>query len=106
VKGAVIGGLTEELVGNPQELMEVLHRGESNRSYGSTEMNAESSRSHTIYRLVIHSKEVDEGGSDDIDAGGMLYAPSSNGGTSSGRLSFMNLVDLAGRNILKIVLID
>lgn len=97
VKGAVIGGLTEELVGNPDELMEVLARGESSRSYGSTEMNAESSRSHTIYRLAITSKEVDEpseGG--DIDAGGAMYVPAAGGGTAAGRLSFMNLVDLAG----------
>lgn len=96
MKGAVIGGLTEELVGNPEELMEVLARGESSRSYGSTEMNAESSRSHTIYRLAFTSKEVDdptEGG--DIDAGGAMYVPSSSGG-AAGRLSFMNLVDLAG----------
>lgn len=77
--------------------MEVLARGESSRSYGSTEMNAESSRSHTIYRLAITSKEVDDGNEGgDIAAGGAMYVPSGNGGTAAGRLSFMNLVDLAG----------
>ena len=96
VKGAVIGHLTEELVGNPDELMEVLARGESSRSYGSTEMNAESSRSHTIYRLAITSKEIDDpNDGTDIDAGGAMYVPSA-AGAAAGRLSFMNLVDLAG----------
>jgi centromeric protein E len=96
VKGAVIAGLVEELVTNPDELLEVLQRGERSRSYGSTLMNAESSRSHTIYRLVIHSKEVDDNSSTDIDSGGALYVPST-GGATPGRLSFMNLVDLAGK---------
>ncbi len=99
MKGAVIGGLTEELVADPDELLEVLQRGERNRSYGSTEMNAESSRSHTIYRLVIHSKEVDDGTDTGIDAGGALYVPSGNSSAPPGRLSFMNLVDLAGESL-------
>ena len=45
-----------------QEMMEVLLRGETNRSYASTEMNAESSRSHVIYRLMIEVKDEREEG--------------------------------------------
>lgn len=93
VRGAVIGGLTEELVRSPQELLEVLRRGEFNRSYGSTIMNAESSRSHTIYRLAIEAKDIDTSGGDTVDANGFQMQ---GGAATVARVSFMNLVDLAG----------
>jgi len=84
VKGAIIERMTEEEVQTPKELHEVLRRGEHNRSYASTAMNAESSRSHTIYRLVIevNTKDTDELTGETIIA--------------SQRLSYLNLVDLAG----------
>ena len=50
VKGAIIKDLTEEIVATREELLNVITRGEGNRHYGSTNMNANSSRSHTIYR--------------------------------------------------------
>ena len=84
VKGAVIERLIEELVHTPQELLEVLQRGEANRSYGETKMNAESSRSHTIYRLVIEVNSIDT----DENTGKRIIA--------SQRTSYLNLVDLAG----------
>lgn len=90
MRGAVIGGLTEELVSNPSELLEVLHRGESHRAYGSTDMNAESSRSHTIYRLVMHSRDADDEDTEEYESLGQ------NSSAPAGRLSFLNLVDLAG----------
>ena len=37
-----------------------LERGEANRAYGSTNMNENSSRSHTIYRLVIESRRTQQ----------------------------------------------
>ena len=54
-------------------------------------MNAESSRSHTIYRLQIESEDLD-----DDDDGSVIQPidPSTPGGVT--RLSFLNLVDLAG----------
>lgn len=81
VRGAVIGGLVEEVCVTPNDFMEVLHRGEASRSYASTSMNAESSRSHTIYRVSIDVRHVDQDGSNDV---------------SAVRTSYMNLVDLAG----------
>lgn len=96
MRGAVIGGLTEEVVSNPPELLEVLHRGESHRAYGSTDMNAESSRSHTIYRLVMHSRDADDDPEEFDNLGQNSSAP-------AGRLSFLNLVDLAGRLSVRLV---
>lgn len=81
VRGAVIGGLVEEICVTPNDFMEVLHRGEASRAYASTSMNAESSRSHTIYRVSIDVRHIDNDGSNDI---------------SAVRTSYMNLVDLAG----------
>jgi len=91
IKGAVIGNLTEVVVEDPLQMLEVLRKGESSRSYGSTTMNAESSRSHTIYRISIESVEIDQ----DPDP---TEAKWGNKSAIVGvtRLSFMNLVDLAG----------
>lgn len=81
IKGATIGNLVEELAESPKQLMELLQRGEHNRSYGSTAMNSDSSRSHTIYRLGIEVKTL-------VD--------DENASAGSIRSSFLNLVDLAG----------
>jgi hypothetical protein len=42
--------------------MDVLLKGEANRSYASTSMNDNSSRSHVIYRVTI---EIKDGGDDE-----------------------------------------
>lgn len=55
-------------------------------------MNAESSRSHTIYRLCFESEDIDE---DDESTPGHL-GHSSDGPQGVTRMSFLNLVDLAG----------
>ncbi len=82
-KGAVIGGLVEEVAKTAEDFMAILQRGEASRSYASTNMNAESSRSHTIYRVSIDVR--DESSSDD---------------TPPMRTSYLNLVDLAGKSII------
>ncbi len=79
-RGAVIGGVVEEICRTPQDFNDLLKRGEASRSYASTSMNADSSRSHTIYRVAIEVKDID------VDEGP----------ASTGRVSYLNLVDLAG----------
>jgi hypothetical protein len=81
VRGAVIGGLVEEVAQTSDDFMEILKRGESSRSYASTEMNNESSRSHTIYRVTVESVDLPEDGSPPI---------------GGGKVAYLNLVDLAG----------
>lgn len=80
-RGAVIGGLVDEEAHTPEDFMAILQRGETSRSYASTLMNAESSRSHTIYRVTIDAKDKGDGDGE--------------GEASGGRVSYMNLVDLA-----------
>lgn len=81
VRGAVIGGLLELPAASEEDFMDILMRGEASRSYATTNMNAESSRSHTIYRVSI---EVRDASADDSGDG------------PPARSSFLNLVDLAG----------
>jgi centromeric protein E len=86
VRGAVIGNLVEESATCPEDFMAILRRGEASRSYASTNMNAESSRSHTIYRVTIEAREKNSLPPDSDDATE----------TPPGRISYLNLVDLAG----------
>lgn len=53
-----IPGLTERIVDNIDELMEVIQIAEENRTVGSTAMNERSSRSHTIFRVTYEKKET------------------------------------------------
>eukprot|EP00762_Andalucia_godoyi_P004183 ANDGO_06248.mRNA.1 Kinesin-related protein 5 len=73
-KGIYIQDLTEEYVNNEEDIYTLLDIGASNRAVASTNMNLESSRSHTVFIIEVHQKTGD-------------------GSTKSGRL---NLVDLAG----------
>ncbi|XP_026528415.1 centromere-associated protein E [Notechis scutatus] len=73
--------LNEEVVVSPEEVMIWLKKGEKNRHYGETKMNERSSRSHTIFRMIIESKEKHTSGSS--DEGAVM-------------VSHLNFVDLAG----------
>ena len=55
-----VGGLTEEIVLSPEEVMSILIKGQEYRHVGGTNMNERSSRSHTIFRMVIESRERSE----------------------------------------------
>lgn len=60
-RGVYVDGLTEETVKNLAETYEILQIGAQNRHVGSTSMNKESSRSHSVFTLVIESKETVDG---------------------------------------------
>ena len=75
--GCFVGGVTEPMIANAQQAKDLISTGTKNRSVGQTQMNAESSRSHSLLRLVIESR-------DKSDASGAV------------RIAELNLVDLAG----------
>jgi len=50
-----IKGVTEEPVSSIDDILEKLRRGEAHRHYASTIMNHVSSRSHTIFRLMVQT---------------------------------------------------
>ncbi|GKV10403.1 hypothetical protein SLEP1_g21771 [Rubroshorea leprosula] len=83
-RGIFVAGLKEEIVNNAEQVLHLKESGEVNRHFGETNMNVRSSRSHTIFRMVIESRGKDTN--------------SSNGysGSDAVRVSVLNLVDLAG----------
>ncbi|CAO3594903.1 unnamed protein product [Absidia cylindrospora] len=60
-KGVYVKDLLEVYVGSSDEVYEVMRRGSNNRVVASTNMNAESSRSHSIVVITITQKNVDTG---------------------------------------------
>merc|ERR1740129_2334161 len=76
-----VEGLEEAVVSSPEEVISLMREGEKNRHYEQTNMNARSSRSHTIFRIILESKLRTE---DDSDDGSVI------------QVSHLNLVDLAG----------
>ncbi|KAL7175706.1 hypothetical protein ACSBR2_029320 [Camellia fascicularis] len=77
-RGIFVAGLREEIVNSAEQVLKLIESGEVNRHFGETNMNVRSSRSHTIFRMVIESKGKDSCSDDAI------------------RVSVLNLVDLAG----------
>ena len=75
VKGIYIAGVTEEYTTSGMELLEVMERGSKNRAVSATNMNAGSSRSHSVFTVTVSQKHLE---------------------TGSAKQSKMVLVDLAG----------
>ncbi len=76
--GVYVQGLTSTVVKSASEIDNVLQNGKKNRSVGSTLMNSQSSRSHSIFSIVVECCSTDEHGNEHICVGKL------------------NLVDLAG----------
>ncbi|RYR06107.1 hypothetical protein Ahy_B06g085905 isoform B [Arachis hypogaea] len=83
-RGVFVAGLREEIVNNAEQVLNLINSGEVNRHFGETNMNARSSRSHTIFRMVIESKGKEFNSYDDLSVNDIV------------RVSVLNLVDLAG----------
>ncbi|XP_012689681.1 kinesin-like protein KIF11 [Clupea harengus] len=77
-RGVVIKGLEEITVHNKDEVYQILERGSAKRKTASTLMNAYSSRSHSVFSVTIHMKEVNLEGEELV------------------KIGKLNLVDLAG----------
>ncbi|XP_017769049.1 PREDICTED: kinesin-like protein KIF11-B [Nicrophorus vespilloides] len=84
-KGSVqIHGLEEVTVFDKNQVFEILQAGSEKRKTAATLMNTQSSRSHTVFTITLHSRETTPDGEELVKTGKL------------------NLVDLAGsENILK-----
>ncbi|KAG9236774.1 putative kinesin heavy chain [Amylocarpus encephaloides] len=60
-RGVYVKGLLEIYVSSVQEVYEVMRRGGGARAVAATNMNAESSRSHSIFVITITQKNVETG---------------------------------------------
>ncbi|KAK2579324.1 hypothetical protein KPH14_008276 [Odynerus spinipes] len=78
VNGQIIIKCKEEVTNSPEHVLSIMKKGDKNRRIGETNMNERSSRSHTIFRITIESRESD------ADSDGAI------------QVSQLNLVDLAG----------
>uniref|UniRef100_W5MIM0 Centromere-associated protein E n=1 Tax=Lepisosteus oculatus TaxID=7918 RepID=W5MIM0_LEPOC len=78
-----VADLTEEVVVSASQVLEWIKKGEKNRHYGDTKMNQRSSRSHTIFRMILESRERSDPSSGEIADQAVM-------------VSHLNLVDLAG----------
>ncbi|XP_076278067.1 uncharacterized protein LOC143207979 [Lasioglossum baleicum] len=76
--GQVFLHCKEEITNSPETMISIMKKGDKNRRTGETNMNERSSRSHTIFRITIESREA-SGDSDSVI-----------------QVSQLNLVDLAG----------
>ena len=82
--GICVDAFTTE-VSTAEALVELLQRGNRNRSTASTEQNDQSSRSHAVFRVVIESRD-----------GALSNGLNNGAATNKVRLSTLNFVDLAG----------
>ncbi|TMW67370.1 hypothetical protein Poli38472_012486 [Pythium oligandrum] len=80
----------EEIITNYENILQLLHMGNQRRTVGTTAMNERSSRSHSIFRIVIESKEksASRRQSEEDMNGAVLVAS-------------LNLVDLAGSESMR-----
>lgn len=62
-KGIWVEGATEVYVSKEQDVLDIIRTGQSNRAIAFTKMNAESSRSHSIFVLNISQKNLKDGSS-------------------------------------------
>lgn len=95
-RGVYVSPLKEEIVTTPSQVMRIIQRGDYQRHTSSTDYNAHSSRSHSIFQIVIESRER---------APTAPRSPTIPGGRkmslglrspSAVRVSHLNLIDLAG----------
>ena len=50
--GVYVAGLREDIVTSAENVLHILDEGEGARHFGETRMNKQSSRSHTVFRMV------------------------------------------------------
>jgi hypothetical protein len=58
-----VKGLTDKVVGTAQEVQALLDQGLGRRQVGHTNMNAESSRSHAVFTIVVERDGASSSGS-------------------------------------------
>jgi kinesin family protein 15 len=55
-RGVFVEGLSEHSIASVSDAMKLIEKGAQNRHVGETAMNRDSSRSHCVFTLKIHSK--------------------------------------------------
>eukprot|EP01035_Chromulina_nebulosa_P025653 gene25653-33500_t len=79
--GTVVSGAREQVVNSAEQVIELMNLGEAQRHVGATDMNEQSSRAHTLFKIIIESKDKST--------------------AFKAQVSTLNLVDLAGSECAK-----
>jgi centromeric protein E len=93
-RGVFVGGLKEHIITSVEHALHLLAAGEAHRHVSSTSQNLVSSRSHTIFTLIIESRPVTSAPS--ADAAMQSPQTPKTGGSGVVNVSCLNLIDLAG----------
>ncbi|KAJ3121865.1 Kinesin-like protein kif3b [Nowakowskiella sp. JEL0407] len=88
--GVYVKDLSTFVVKDIEEMDRLMAVGNKNRSVGATAMNAQSSRSHSIFTITIEASETDD------NVGPSTDGASKSGGEARIRAGKLHLVDLAG----------
>ncbi|RIA92525.1 kinesin motor domain-containing protein [Glomus cerebriforme] len=91
-RGVYVSPLKEVVVSTPKQVLKEIMKGEANRHMSSTDWNERSSRSHTVFQMVIESTA--KGSSTSTSNRYYTTGPKMSGASVS--LSVLNLIDLAG----------
>ncbi|KAG0213124.1 hypothetical protein BGX28_004950 [Mortierella sp. GBA30] len=93
-RGVYVSPLKEEIVTTPSQVMRIIERGDYQRHVSSTDFNAHSSRSHSIFQIVIESRDRSPAmASGSPTSRKPIFGSKS---ASAVRVSQLNLIDLAG----------
>lgn len=65
----ILQDLTQAIVSDQEGINRLMNQGQKLRTVGATAMNATSSRSHSIFTVVVEMNDVDEVGKDHIRMG-------------------------------------
>jgi hypothetical protein len=100
-RGVYVTPLTEEVVTCSKDVLKVIQRGEANRHISSTDYNLHSSRSHTLFQMVIESRERSNASTTTNDSSSRRTFTVGKYGSlikskESVKISQLNLIDLAG----------
>ncbi|KAL3758442.1 hypothetical protein ACHAWU_003611 [Discostella pseudostelligera] len=98
-EGVIVRGLREEIVTCPEDVFALLDAGDAKRRVGSTALNKTSSRSHSVFRLVLESRAASS--SSGLSTSSSSVANSTSGVEGPVRISSLSLVDLAGSESVK-----
>ncbi|CAG8549325.1 43093_t:CDS:10 [Gigaspora margarita] len=90
-RGVYVSPLKEVVVSTPKQVMKEILKGEANRHMSSTDWNERSSRSHTVFQMVVESTAKGS-----LPPRSSRYSTLGQKQSASVSLSVLNLIDLAG----------
>ncbi|CAO3682575.1 unnamed protein product [Rhizopus microsporus] len=97
IRGVYVTPLTEEVVTSPEDVFKIIRKGEANRHISATDYNLHSSRSHTVFQMIIESKERNSTSITMMNGRRRTLSTNRNGLTKEPiKISQLNLIDLAG----------